>query len=410
MRGLLGRAAGPAGCRRRRSAAPAAASSVRSPSARKITVDVAAGLQHRGGGAEPGIEAAGAEHMGAGARRRRRARAAGRVVEGRVDEHVSARSRPTPARSRSASGAAMSAATMRDAAGEGGIRRARPAPRARRRSASGSRSTSTTCAPLQRAAAQNPATPTPAPRSTTVPAMRGIERGGEEHGLEAGAVMAGGGLHGLDPAAEEGVDGDVPALGRTRRAASRASALPFGVRVRRRCRHRSAAAGASSTGRSATSTRRGRMPSEPSMTLMFWSATRCSMPASRSSASTKEISDDVVGPEQFFHRAPPGSASDATALEADNHGGSRPTRHNRGLPVAVPRRRLVPCAATALPIVAPKAKSDSGSMSRGRRRSARGKQAEGAAPASRRWSRLTRDAMERVNELILDARRLRRRA
>ena len=41
---------------------------------------------------------------------------------------------------------------------------------------------------------------------------------------------------------------------------------------------------------SATSTRRGRMPSEPSITLIFWSTTRALMPASRNSASTNEIS------------------------------------------------------------------------------------------------------------------------
>ena len=40
----------------------------------------------------------------------------------------------------------------------------------------------------------------------------------------------------------------------------------------------------------ATSMRRGRMPSEPSMMLMFWSTMACSMPASFRSASAKEMS------------------------------------------------------------------------------------------------------------------------
>ena len=38
-----------------------------------------------------------------------------------------------------------------------------------------------------------------------------------------------------------------------------------------------------------TMTRRGSTPSDPSMMLMFWSATNAVMPASRSSASTKEM-------------------------------------------------------------------------------------------------------------------------
>ncbi len=37
------------------------------------------------------------------------------------------------------------------------------------------------------------------------------------------------------------------------------------------------------------------------MMLMFWSATHGSMPASRSSASTNEMRDEVVGAEEFFH-------------------------------------------------------------------------------------------------------------
>ena len=47
---------------------------------------------------------------------------------------------------------------------------------------------------------------------------------------------------------------------------------------------------ASSTQRSSTSIRRGRMPSEPSSTLMFWSSTRWGILAPVSNASTAETS------------------------------------------------------------------------------------------------------------------------
>ena len=46
---------------------------------------------------------------------------------------------------------------------------------------------------------------------------------------------------------------------------------------------------AQSISSASTMMRRGRMPIEPSSTLMFWSATKQPMPASRISASTKEM-------------------------------------------------------------------------------------------------------------------------
>ena len=105
-------------------------------------------------------------------------------------------------------------------------------------------------------------------------------------------------LHQPEIAAVEGVD---RLGGRCSPAtASRASAvlaislaMPASARMRR----------AASTSSSATMMRRGRMPIEPSSTLMFWSATRQPMPASRSSDFDEGDDDGVVGADEFFHAA-----------------------------------------------------------------------------------------------------------
>ena len=79
------------------------------------------------------------------------------------------------------------------------------------------------------------------------------------------------------PTAEEGVDGDGRRSGRVggvRPSVAPIIPCPSAFPVRRRSRHPGGCCRASSTRSSGTSIRRGRMPSEPSMTLMFWSATK----------------------------------------------------------------------------------------------------------------------------------------
>ena len=169
--------------------------------------DAALGLQDRGGGAEPWVEARAGEDMGRGARGASGETCLPPVVERRVHDDSIGEG------AAEAGGGALGFRRRR-CLRQRWIRGARktrwqaaPARRGRRRWLPRRARPERPRAAAQRAAMAMPATPTPAPRSTTVPANCGCDGRGQEarpRGPNGGGRSR---LHRLDLAAEKGIDG-----------------------------------------------------------------------------------------------------------------------------------------------------------------------------------------------------------
>ena len=120
--------------------------------------------------------------------------------------------------------------------------------------------------------------------------------GGEQHRLHSSTVVTGSGLHGQHPPAEKrvlGCDGRCSGLGHVATILLGRSSAPmpaFSSRVR-----------ASSRRSSGTSTRRARIPSDPSMTLMFWSTTSEFDPRFLEQGIGEGDQHQVVCPQELFH-------------------------------------------------------------------------------------------------------------
>src|SRR5690606_28189295 len=107
---------------------------------------------------------------------------------------------------------------------------------------------------------------------------------GKQHGVEPRAMALAGRLNEMKAASVKGVDREGAIVegwsfphGHAYRSWSPATPASF------------SSLRAASACSSVTRTRRGSTPSDPSMMLIFWSATRKLIPASRSKLSTKEM-------------------------------------------------------------------------------------------------------------------------
>ena len=273
----------------RRGSAPAIPAG-RSPPARRAACTIAAALRIQRSNSPSGMTCA--SRFSASGVARSCARVEGRVHD-RRSRRRRRRARPPRAPCRSAS---TSAASSEARSVEMRVVRDAPASRRRMPAISGAFSTSTTVAPGQRDATARPAAPAPAPKSASRPA--------KPDGTAAASIIASMParwpralrLHQPEIAAVEGVDRrgwfDACRHG-GRRSAVLDLVADAGIGEDARAPRRSSSA--------STMMRRGRMPIEPSSTLMFWSATRQSMPASRSSDFDEGDDDGVVGADEFFH-------------------------------------------------------------------------------------------------------------